>query len=547
MRDDAELLRQYVQAGSEDAFAELVQRHLPVVYSSALRQTEGDVELAKDICQTVFIDFGRKAGSLLGHELLIGWLFSATRFAAATALRANRRRQIRERIAVSMHEDAATPALECRDPKLASALDAAMEELTSEDRNAVLLRFFQGKDFKDVGGALGLTEDAARMRVSRAIGKLHSLLESRGVTVSAAALGSILSTEAVTAVPAGLAATISAAALSGTAITTTAVIAATKAIAMTTLQKTVITAVFAAIVGTGIYEARQAANARAEVQTLQQQQAPLIDQIKQLQSERDDATNRLVSLADGNRSETELLKLRDEVTRLRMESQEVAKLKAGGGGKAIKSLVEEAESLLNRVSLLKHRLEQTPEARIPELQFLSEDDWLRVAARPKQLDTDEDFRAAFSDLRNRAEGDFLRTMEPALLKYIEANNNHFPTDLSQLTPYVVKPAGDDILQRYQIVSASSVPESGGIIAGAGDMLITLKDPLDGKVALGRSGVSELNDSSGIIAILAPAMRALAADTPEVDGKKTMDIHQLAPYLKTPEQKAAYEKLMQQSK
>jgi hypothetical protein len=67
MTDDAQLLRQYVQSGSEDAFAELVQRHLPVVYASALRQTDGDVELAKDICQTVFIDLARKGRSLLGH------------------------------------------------------------------------------------------------------------------------------------------------------------------------------------------------------------------------------------------------------------------------------------------------------------------------------------------------------------------------------------------------------------------------------------------------------------------------------------------------
>src|ERR1019366_798373 len=119
MTDDAELLRKYVQAGSEDAFAELVERHLPVVYSSALRQTDGDVELARDICQTVFIDLAGKARSLLGHELLIGWLFPAPRFAAAAALRGNRRRQIRERIVVSMHEDAATPALECRDPEIA--------------------------------------------------------------------------------------------------------------------------------------------------------------------------------------------------------------------------------------------------------------------------------------------------------------------------------------------------------------------------------------------------------------------------------------------
>jgi RNA polymerase sigma factor (sigma-70 family) len=305
MTDDAELLRQYVQAGSEDAFAELVERHLPVVYSSALRQTDGDVELARDICQTVFIDLAGKARSLLGHELLIGWLFSATRFAAAAALRGNRRRQIRERIAVSMHEDAATPALECRDPELASALDAAIEDLASEDRNAVLLRFFQGKDFKDVGTALGISEDAARMRVTRATGKLHSLLASRGVTVSTAALGSILATEAVTAVPAGLAATISTAALAGIPLAATATATITEAIAMTTLQKTLVTATVAVLAGVGIYEARQAANARAEVQTLQQQQAPKTEHLQRLEGELHDATNRLAAMAReiaGNKS-----------------------------------------------------------------------------------------------------------------------------------------------------------------------------------------------------------------------------------------------------
>jgi RNA polymerase sigma factor (sigma-70 family) len=545
MTDSHTLLSQYARTGSESAFRELVSRYIDLVYSTAFRLVDGDVESAQDVAQTVFVALADQARTLPKDVMLGGWLHLHTRFAAGKLMRTERRRQLRERQAAEMNaiEDHSESNL----AQVAPVLDEAIGQLDAEDRTAILLRFFERKDFRGVGEALGSSEDAARKRVDRALEKLHVLLKHRGATLSAATLGTALATEAVTAAPAGLAASITAATLSGSTITTTAVIAATKAIAMTTLQKTVITAAFAAIVGTGIYEARQAANARAEVQTLQQQQAPLIDQIKQLQSERDDATNRLASLADGKRSETELLKLRDEVTRLRMESQEVAKLKAGGGGKASKSLVEEAESLLNRVSLLKHRLEQTPEARIPELQFLSEDDWLRVAAHPKQLDTDEDFRAAFSDLRNRAEHGFLRSMEPALLKYIEANNNHFPTDLSQLTPYVVKPPGDDILQRYQIVSASSVPESGGIIAGAGDMLITLKDPIDGKVALGRSGVSELNDSSGIIAILAPAMRALAADTPAVDGKKTMDIHQLAPYLKTPEQKAAYEKLMQQSK
>ena len=431
--------------------------------------------------------------------------------------------------------------------QIAPLLDEALSCLGEQEHDAVVLRFLDGKELKQVGAAMGTTEDAARMRVNRGVEKLRSFFTKKGVTLSATAITGAVAANSVQAAPAGLAAAVTAAALTGTAITTTAVIAATKAIAMTTLQKTLMTTAFALAVGTGIYEARQAANARTDVRTLQQQQTPLTEQIQQLQRERDDATNRLVSLAHEKDSNTELLRLRGEVTRLRMEAQERASLNTEGAGKAAKSLEGEAETLIDRVGLLKQRLAQTPEARIPELQFLSEGDWLFAAARPKQLDTDEDFRGAFSDLRNRAECDFLRTMEPALLKYIADNNNQFPTDFSQLKPYLEKPPGDEILQRYQIVPASSVPEAGGIIAGAGDWLITLKAPIDGKVALGRSGVSELNDTSGTIAILAPAMRALADDTPEVNGKKTMDIHQLAPYLKTPEQKAAYQKLMQQSK
>jgi RNA polymerase sigma factor (sigma-70 family) len=374
MTDDAELLRQYVRAGSEDAFAELVQRHLPVVYSSALRQTDGDVELAKDICQTVFIDFGRKAGSLLGHELLIGWLFSATRLAAATVLRANRRRQIRERIAVSMHEDAATPALERRDQKLASALDAAMEGLTSEDRNAVLLRFFQGKNFKDVGTALGISEDAARMRVTRAIGKLHSLLERRGVTVSAAALGSILAAEAGTAVPVGLAATISTAALAGVPLATNATATVAKAMAMTTLNKTLITATVALLAGVGIYEARQAATARAQVQKLEEQQTPLTKQIRQLQLDRDNLASKLDALRGDNerlnRNTGELLKLRSEIGRLGTVARA-----AQQANTAQSSTDAAAGQWAARANLLKHYVEQNPTERIPEFQFVTDHDW----------------------------------------------------------------------------------------------------------------------------------------------------------------------------
>jgi RNA polymerase sigma factor (sigma-70 family) len=483
MTDDAELLRQYVQVGSEDAFAELVQRHLPVVYSSALRQTDGDVELAKDICQTVFIDLARKAGSLLGHELLIGWLFSATRFAAATVLRSNRRRQIRERIAVSMREDAATPALECRDPKLASALDAALAELTSEDRNAVLLRFFQGKDFKDVATALGISDDAARMRVTRAIGKLHSLLESRGVTVSAAALGSILATEAVTAVPAGLAATISAAAFAGTPLTTTAAATVAKAMAMTTLNKTLITATVAVLAGVGIYEARQAANASAQAQKIEEQQTPLTEQIRQLQLDRDNLATKLDALKGENerlnRNTDELLKLRSEIGRLRTVARA-----AQQANTAQSSTDATAGQWAARANLLKQYVEQYPTERIPEFQFVTDHDWFTAGdgSFENGSATQDDYRRALESLRFQAESQFGVLVRRALNKYCSANNRQFPNQLSDLQQFCEPAAMEILLQLYEIRSADVLPEN--LLKNVGhlktDRFITRKEPVNAK-------------------------------------------------------------------
>ena len=301
------------------------------MYASALRQTGGDAELAKDVCQTVFIDLGRKARSLLGHELLVAWLFTATRFAAASMVRENRRRQARECVAVTMREDNTEPAVESWNSQLAPVLDTALAELSSEDRNAILLRFFQGKPLKEVGALLGINEDAARMRVTRAVDKLHHLLKTRGVAVPAAALGGLLAAEAVMAPPAGLAAAISTAALTGTSVVA-ATVTATKAIAMTTLQKSIIGATIAVAITGGIYEARQVAQLRGQVEILQQQQAPLTEQIQQLQRERDSATDKEASLAgevaQARTNLTETLRLRDEVGRLRREGRELEALRA---------------------------------------------------------------------------------------------------------------------------------------------------------------------------------------------------------------------------
>src|SRR5437016_14083178 len=105
MTEDGNLLRQYAQTGSEQAFSELVRRHLPLVYSAAARQVHGNSAMAKDVAQSVFIDLARKARSLANRELLAGWLYTSTRLAASKAIRSEQRRQIRERIAASMHAD----------------------------------------------------------------------------------------------------------------------------------------------------------------------------------------------------------------------------------------------------------------------------------------------------------------------------------------------------------------------------------------------------------------------------------------------------------
>jgi RNA polymerase sigma factor (sigma-70 family) len=322
MIPDGELLRRYTETNSESAFTELVERHVALVYSAALRQVNGDAHLAQDVAQTVFADLARKAASLAGRPVLTGWLYTSAHFAAAKAVRTEQRRQTREKEAQLMNQLLCDPAPGLDWEKLRPVLDAVMLELNETDREAVLLRYFDNRPHAEIADRLGLSENAARMRVERALEKLHALLSSRGVGTTAA-LSAVISANAVQVAPAGLAATLSTAALAGTTIATTTTATAVKTIAMTTLQKTIIGATLAVAVGTGIYEARRAATLRIENQTLQQQQGPLTEQIRKLQRDHDDATNRLALLAGENerlKSNTaELLKLRGQVGFLRHE------------------------------------------------------------------------------------------------------------------------------------------------------------------------------------------------------------------------------------
>jgi RNA polymerase sigma factor (sigma-70 family) len=215
MRQSVQLLRDYAERGDEAAFRELVSRYIDLVYSAALRRLGGDAELARDVTQTVFADLARKARLLRGEVLLGGWLHHHTGFVAATLVRSERRRQTRERQAAAMNTLHHFPDPTWR--QLAPVLDESMDALEAPDRQAIVLRFFEQRDFRAVGVALGISDDAAQKRVSRALEKLRVLLVERGVTMSAALLTSLLTAEAVSAAPVSLAATVSQAALVGAA------------------------------------------------------------------------------------------------------------------------------------------------------------------------------------------------------------------------------------------------------------------------------------------------------------------------------------------
>jgi RNA polymerase sigma factor (sigma-70 family) len=234
--DDIELLREYARHHSEEAFATLVSRHINLVYSAALRYTANHHQ-AEEITQAVFIILARKAGSLRPGTVLPGWLFHTTRLTARNYLRSENRRARREQEAFM--ETKSDERFDSRWGDVAPLLDDAIAHLGQRDRDAIVLRFLQGKDYKAVAGATGGTAEAAQMRVSRALEKLRKLFAKRGVTLSAAALAGLMAAHGAHAAPMGLASSITAGAIHGAnlaASTLTAVKGTLKLMAWTKLK-----------------------------------------------------------------------------------------------------------------------------------------------------------------------------------------------------------------------------------------------------------------------------------------------------------------------
>jgi|GEM_PF-7051996 len=214
MNNDLDLLREYARNQSEAAFATLVSRYVNLVYSVARRQVP-DPHLAEEITQAVFIILARKAASLGDRTILPGWLCRTARYASANALTIQRRRQHREQEAYMQNiltgdGDATSPQIQEEAwQQITPLLDGAMDQLGQKDHDALVLRFFENKTFAEVGAGLGASEDAAKMRVNRALEKLRKVFSKHGIISTTAILAGTISANSVQAAPVGMAKSIS--------------------------------------------------------------------------------------------------------------------------------------------------------------------------------------------------------------------------------------------------------------------------------------------------------------------------------------------------
>lgn len=295
MPDDAQLLRRYLQDRSEAAFAAVVRAHIDFVHGCALRLVGGDAHLAEDVTQAVFTRMGRAAPALVEHPALKGWLYTTTRHVAASVVRSERRRHAREQKAHAMNELVNQPGAEPNWAELRPVIDDAFARLTAWEREVVFLRFYEGKDYAEIGARISATADAARRRVDRALEKMRAFLASRGVGSSSAALAAAMTAQAAVPAPAALVTTVTGVAFAANAAPGGGVAFLTL-MSMNKLQTGIAAALLIGALSFTAYEFRRAAAAEESETAARSELAAQANALAAAQNQVAEATQRTAAL-----------------------------------------------------------------------------------------------------------------------------------------------------------------------------------------------------------------------------------------------------------
>jgi RNA polymerase sigma factor (sigma-70 family) len=313
--DDHELLRRYAQDRSQDAFRELVDRHLGMVYSAARRMFH-DAHLAEEIAQGVFTTLAQKAATLSPPQVVGGWLYHTTRHLVMHTVRAEQRRREREQAAFAMRPLESNP-----DPDVVDEdLEPALAELAADDRDVLVLRFLESRSLREVGTELRISEDAARMRVNRALERLRAVFERRGLTVTSFFLATALASGAAGTIPPGLAAAITATALAGTITPTVTALVAVHTMNWINAKTAAALATAALLSGAATYFASQPQleRLRGDNEILMARQKKLTADGESAAAAQRASDNELARL---RKDTVELMRLRGEVVQLRREAE----------------------------------------------------------------------------------------------------------------------------------------------------------------------------------------------------------------------------------
>ncbi len=436
MKEDSQLLKEYLEEDSGDAFAAIVERHLDLVYSVAYRQVGGNEAFARDVCQEAFIALAREARTLSKDVVLSGWLYRSARFIALDAMRSESRRRKREQEAYLMNEDSGEYS-EVNWDDARPILDEAISGLRESDRAAVCLRFYEKRSFSEIGSRLGISENTARMRVNRALEKLSRFLTSRGIRSTSMAVTAAIAGQSAIAAPIGLAASIANAAPAGVAMASGGSAWGVMIAFMNTtkfaLGGSALLTLFA--VGTALYQLQELDAANLELSGLRTQ------------------------ASDGAALDSRLSELAARIAEREAElgslnAQRETTNETGPHGFTALEMEDAMERWVSRAAKVVEFASSNEIYRIPELELLETSDWLKVVGgqygNQLRLETEADYRLMMARARAIAKGKTIQPLRKAFNAYLQQSEGSLPQYAHEIYEYAEETFDPAILDRYEL-------------------------------------------------------------------------------------------------